>query len=381
MPDLLHQLYQGMIKMHLITWLKKKIGTREFDAYFMAMPKAEGMWCFGQGISKLGGRWTGRESREVAKQILPIAAAEDSEKVDSDLTQLTRALIEFTYHAHVSRMSNEALDQLDKVLEEFHQLKGVLISTGIYKGDSQFDLIAKLHQLSHYTGCTREMGTPDNFSTEGPEHLHIESAKVPWRASNKVRPTVQMVKFMQRYEALRIHRAYVDRFLGSIASVRERRESQVVYGEEVDGQIGGGEGLSGHAGSLGTGESVVERAEEERDHQEEVKDEAAEGEKARLAGGRRATSDVNGHMVYLNPTLLITLQPTVRVRGLDIIAKYGATGLIHVLHTYLKKHGKRPNFPTAFLPTTHHKYPVWHRLYLYHDPLPFDPEHAKRNVI
>ncbi|KAG8731844.1 hypothetical protein FRC10_001428 [Ceratobasidium sp. 414] len=355
MPDLLHQLYQGMIKTHLIAWLKKTIGKRQFDAYFMAMPKAEGMRHFGQ-------------------------AAEDSEKVDSDLTRLTRALIEFTYRAHASRMSDEALDRLDKALEEFHQLKGVLISAGIYEDDSRFDLIAKLHQLSHYTGCTREMGTPDNFSTKGPEHLHIESAKAPWRASNKVRPTVQMVKFMQRYEALRIQRAYVDRFLGSIASARERRESRVVYGEEVDVQTGGGEGPSGYAGRSGTGEKVAGRAEGEEEERE-AEAEAAEGEKVRLAGGRRATSDVNGHVVYPNPMLSIALRPTARVRGLDIITKYGATGLIHALHKYLKKHGKRPNFPTAFLPTTHHKYPVWHRLYLYHNPLPFDPEHAKRDVI
>ncbi|KAG8725993.1 hypothetical protein FRC10_007571, partial [Ceratobasidium sp. 414] len=53
MPDLLHQLYQGMIKTHLIPWLKKKIGKRQFDTYFIAMPEAEGMRHFKLGISKL----------------------------------------------------------------------------------------------------------------------------------------------------------------------------------------------------------------------------------------------------------------------------------------------------------------------------------------
>ncbi|CAE6467497.1 unnamed protein product, partial [Rhizoctonia solani] len=56
-------------------------------------------------------------------------------------------------------------------------------------------------------------GVRKRFNTEAPEHLHIEFAKVPWRASNKVKPTPQMITYTHRQEAIRIHCAYLDRYL------------------------------------------------------------------------------------------------------------------------------------------------------------------------
>ncbi|KAG9094663.1 hypothetical protein FRC06_010601, partial [Ceratobasidium sp. 370] len=275
-------------------------------------------------------------------------------------------------------MTDKDLDRLQAALDEFHQYKHVLVGeNNLYKDDSRFDLIAKLHQLHHYLGSTHEMGTPGGFSTEGPEHMHIKSAKVPWRVSNKVQPTQQMVKFVQRYKALQIHRAYVDRFPGIAGSGRGPRKSQVVYEEEVEGpapgeHVGRSAIISGKGGGEGEGEGV------EVEGRLEGEDEAAEGEKVPLEGSR---SDANEHVVYPNPTLSIALWPAVRLRGLDIIAKYGATDLIHALHMFLKNHPAQRKHPTTFLPTTHHKYKVWHRLYLHHEPLSFNPENVKRNVI
>ncbi|KAG8728335.1 hypothetical protein FRC10_005061, partial [Ceratobasidium sp. 414] len=292
MPDLLHQLHQGMIKRHVMGWLEFAMGKHELDGCFIAMPQAEGMRHFGEGISKLAGRWTGRESREVTRQLLPIVAGQPSSRVDPNLVRIIRAILEFTYRAHASRMTDKDLDRLQAALDEFHQYKRVLVGkNNLYQSDSRFDLIAKLHQLHHYPGSTREMGTPDGFSTEGPEHMHIESAKVPWRASNKVRPTQQMVKFVQRYEALRIHRAYMDRFLGVTSTGRGPRKSRVVYGEEVEGPTPKGNvgKISGEGGGEGEGEG--KDAEEDCLERE---DEVAEGEKVPLEGGR-ATLDANEH--------------------------------------------------------------------------------------
>ncbi|KAG9080472.1 hypothetical protein FRC06_006535, partial [Ceratobasidium sp. 370] len=198
MPDVLHQLHQGMVKTHLVRWIRELVGKRGMDQSFMAMPKAEGMRHFGTGISKLKGQWTGRESREVAKQLLPIVAGQWSTNLDPDLAGLARAILEFSYRAHASRMTDEDIGRLEKALEEIHHFKNVITWTGLFQDDSRFDDIPKLHMLSHYAECIREMGTPDNYGTEAPEHLHIECAKRGWRASNKVRPTPQMVKFIQR---------------------------------------------------------------------------------------------------------------------------------------------------------------------------------------
>ncbi|KAG9074491.1 hypothetical protein FS749_013948 [Ceratobasidium sp. UAMH 11750] len=384
MPDLLHQLYQGMIKTHLMSWVAFVLGKSLLDACFIAMPPAEGMRHFGGGISKLGGRWTGRESREVARQLLPIVAGQPTSLVEPNLVRVTRALLEFTYRAHASRMTEKDLERLQEALDEFHQYKHVLVGPSrVYADDSRFDLIAKLHQLFHFPECTREMGTPDGFSTEGPEHLHIGSAKEPWRASNKVQPTPQMVKFIQRHEALRIHRAYMQRFLGVNNAERRRRNGRVIYGEEVEGPRPEQEGppepvrVTSREGGGECGDGGEDTEDEEE--RLEGEDEAAEGEKASLEGGK-AVSDANEHVVYPNPTLSIALRPTAHVRGLDLIANYGTSDLIHALHTFLK-HETQGKYPTAFFPTTHHKFKVWHRLYLHHEPLPFDPENVKRDVI
>ncbi|KAG9080792.1 hypothetical protein FRC06_006159, partial [Ceratobasidium sp. 370] len=392
MPDILHQIHQGMVKTHLARWLRELVGKRRVDQCFMAMPEAEGMRHFGKGLSKLKGQWTGRESREVAKQLLPIAAGQRSRKLDPDLTGLTRAILEFSYRAQASRMTDEDVDKLEKTLEEIHHFKNVLIREKLFANDSRFDQIPKFHMISHYAESIREMGTPDNYSTEAPEYLHIVCAKQPWRASNKVRPTVQMVRFIQRYEALRIQRAYMNSWLGitevDAKAKRRARRSRIVYEEEEAIQTGAGAGISGDEAGNEAGNEVGDEAgdcdteAEERERREE-EDEEAEGPKVQLEGRRRRTgSDANKDVVYPDPALSIAVKPSGgRISGADIVDKYGATDLIRSLHVYLKRHTTRKYLPSFFLPTIRHHFLVWHRLYLHHRPLPFNPEHGQRDVI
>ncbi|KAG8738272.1 hypothetical protein FRC12_016817 [Ceratobasidium sp. 428] len=383
MPDILHQIHQGMIKSHVVRWVRKLVGKSRVDDYYRTMPAVEGMRHFGRGISRLKGQWTGRESREVAKQLLPVAASQPPVNLDPDLTGLTRAILEFSYRAHASRMTNEDIDRMDKALADFHQYKNVIIREKIFQNDSRFDRISKLHALSHWSECIREMGTPDNYSTEGPEHLHIRCAKAGWRASNKVKPTKQMVTFMQRYEALRIHRAYMNRWLGIDGRRGRRKRSQVVYGEEVEGPLPKGQSAgSADSNSTGAGEDEGEgdAEAEEREHRERA-DEEAEGPQVELQRDGEAASEVNQHVVYLEPTQSIAVKAPARVQGIIMADKYGAKDFIPALHAYLNKTKPRENIPKFFFPTAHHYFPVWHRLYLHHKPHPFDPEHSQRDVI
>ncbi|KAG8726208.1 hypothetical protein FRC10_007388, partial [Ceratobasidium sp. 414] len=366
MPDVLHQLHQGMVKMHLVQWICKLVGKHEVDHCYMAMPKAEGMRNFPKGISKLKGQWTGRESREVAKQLLlvsvgqPISFSERTptgvkitKRLDRDLAGLTRAILEFSYRSHASRMTDEDVGQLEKALEEINRFKDIIVRTGLFEDHSRFDGIPKLHMLSHYTECIRKMGTPDNYSSEAPKHLHIECAKRGWRASNK------------RYEVLRIQQAHMNAWLG-VEDTKERRKwkwkSWVVFGEEVEGLSFRDYGVQ-NADMAGV------------ENKEVVEDrEAEEREKAR--------ADADDHVVYPDPTLSIAVNPNAgRMKGLDIITKHGATDLIQALHIHPKKNTTRCSLPDFFLPTLHHHFLVWNRLYLHHRPLPFDPEHTKRDVI
>ncbi|KAG8726802.1 hypothetical protein FRC10_006760, partial [Ceratobasidium sp. 414] len=343
MPDILHTLHQGLIKRHLVKWAYKAASTTQVDLYFSLMPRAEGMRHFSQGISKLN-QWTGRESKEVEKQLLPVIASLDGRKYwDQDIVRLVWAILDFTYRAQASQMTEDDV---------------------IFKNSKRFDMIAKLHLVGHWPNDIREMGTPDGYSTESPEHLHIHSKRT-WRASNKVKPMPQMVKLLQRYEAMRIQRVRMNAYLGRVApDGAKRRWSRIIYeedeGEDVLWQASASHVVAENA--VGAGEQVGEGKGEGDSDEDEGKDEDEDKdedeEQVHFPGQMKTSADARRHMVYPNPTLSIALKLTAgQVRGLDLVTKYGTTDLIPALHCYLKRHATRQNLPPNFLPTAHHAYP------------------------
>ncbi|KAG8724137.1 hypothetical protein FRC09_000157, partial [Ceratobasidium sp. 395] len=52
-PDLLHQLHQGLFKLHVIPWVYHAMGEAPANWQFQAMSKAEGMRYFSRKISKI----------------------------------------------------------------------------------------------------------------------------------------------------------------------------------------------------------------------------------------------------------------------------------------------------------------------------------------
>ncbi|QRV92599.1 hypothetical protein RhiJN_20617 [Ceratobasidium sp. AG-Ba] len=74
-PDLLHQLYQGVFKTHLVRWIQYLVGIKKLDSRFIATTRAAGMTHFGKGISRVQ-QWTGRESKEMLKQFLPLVVGD-----------------------------------------------------------------------------------------------------------------------------------------------------------------------------------------------------------------------------------------------------------------------------------------------------------------
>jgi hypothetical protein len=347
-PDLLHQLHQGIFKTHILQWLAKIVGPKTLDERFIAMPKAEGMTHFGRGVTEISS-WTGRESKEMARQFLPLVAG----TVGAEQSQLVRAGIDFMFRAHASSMTEEDLDELEDALEAFHRLKPSILVPKVYTDPARFDGIPKLHMMGHYAHSIRELGTPDGYNSEAPEHLHIEYAKIPWRASSKVKPLPQMVKWIQRQEALRIHRVNMDDYWGT-------------------GKKGKGQGSTDERESQDEGPVVeVEGA--------KVEGAGAGNVAANAAGGETVGGGSNA--VYPNPTLKIAARPTrPRMEGTRLIAAYGATDLIPALNHCLVT---RFNVPARSVPLAlHNLFNVWHRFYLFHSPLPFSPcENPRRNVV
>jgi hypothetical protein len=376
MPDLLHQLHQGMIKTHVLTWTKKVFGAHIVDKCFRAMPGAVGLRHFTTGISKIpGSRWTGRESKEAAKQLLPVIASQPLAR--PTFVSLTRSVLEFTYRAHKSQMSDSDIQRLERSLIDFHNNKAVLLALGIYTSLDNLNRVKKLHMATHYQHAIREMGTPDGYNTESPEHLHIIYAKKGWRASSKVRHLPQMTKFIQRYEALRIQRMYIDMYYECQAHACT--ESRVVYGEDED------------AISEGVGRRLVEQDEDfDEDPIEGKQSEGADDtnnedpeDEQEYELAQIQSNDPNSMDVSLNPDWSIAVQPTAqRITCNEISQKYGAFDFVLRVNEWLHESTEAGILPPLQFVTASHAFDLWYKFYLHHRPLHFDPDLvARRDTI
>ncbi|EUC56496.1 hypothetical protein RSOL_181130 [Rhizoctonia solani AG-3 Rhs1AP] len=372
MPDLLHQLYQGMIKTHAIAWSKKVVGVSMVDKCFKGMPGMVGLRHFSKGISKVAqSQWTGRESKEMAKQLLPIVAGQQG--ANPNFVALIRSILDFTFRAHQSQMTEEDIEHLQQALNVFHTKKQVLVTVTIYKELERLNGIKKLHMLTHYSFTIREMGTPDGYNTESPEHLHIIYAKRGWRASNKVRPMEQMIRFIQRYEAIRIHRAYMDRYYGLLD--RERIDGTVVYGEDEESLLE--QGNTEH-----TGQEIDldnEQGPEPSDNGEDEASSSGDEDEDEDTNERAWEASPTGQCIDLDPDWSVAIKPTLsHVAGHCLIQSYGAVDLVSRVNDWLEETIAAGLLPPLQFVTADHTFNVWHKVYLRHQPLVFDPDQPPR---
>lgn len=194
-PDLLHQLWKGMYLVHVFQWWTKLLGLDELDERYKGLPRYPGHRYFENGISSIT-QWTGNEARATAPGFLPIVAGERTYKA----VRAARCIMDFTYRARMPQLDEDDLLELDMDLAEFHQNKDIFRVKRAHESTFGFNGISKLHILRHYTHLIREMGTPDNFSTDTPERLHIDCVKEPYELSSHVDPEPQMATCLERRE-------------------------------------------------------------------------------------------------------------------------------------------------------------------------------------
>lgn len=131
-PDILHQLYQGVIK-HLVVWLRNLMGDAELDARFKCLPPTHGVRRFTSGITTLT-QVSGTEHKEICKQLLGCLLG--SSTVPLEAVRASRALLDFLYIAQYPSHSDETLGYLQRALDEFHTHKHIFLSTGARLGES-----------------------------------------------------------------------------------------------------------------------------------------------------------------------------------------------------------------------------------------------------
>ncbi|TEB25586.1 hypothetical protein FA13DRAFT_1756538 [Coprinellus micaceus] len=68
-PDVLHQLYQGVLK-HIIAWCQSVVGDKRLDRRIQSLPQFQGLRQFKNGISALS-QISGAEHKDMAKILIP----------------------------------------------------------------------------------------------------------------------------------------------------------------------------------------------------------------------------------------------------------------------------------------------------------------------
>lgn len=205
-PDVLHQLYQGLIK-HLVGWLINVFGPLEIDARCRRLPLNHNIRAFAKGISSLN-QISGKEHDQIAQILIGlIVDLQLPNKISPlRLVRSVRALLDFLYLAQYPVHTDDTLKLLESALKRFHDNKSIFVDLGIR---TNFDL-PKLHFAAHYVSKIKLFGTTDNFNTEYTERLHIDLAKDAYRATNHKDEFLQMTIWLERWEKVQRHEQFLE---------------------------------------------------------------------------------------------------------------------------------------------------------------------------
>ncbi|TFK64692.1 hypothetical protein BDN72DRAFT_774279 [Pluteus cervinus] len=223
-PDVLHQLYQGVVK-HLVSWLRKAYGDAEIDARCRRLPPNHQLRQFLKGITNLS-RVTGKEHAQISRILLGIII--DAKPLQphttrraKDLVHAIRNFLDFLFHVQYPIHTTTTLRDLLTDLNDFHKHKEVFIQLGIRKNFN----IPKLHSLEHYFDMIQFYGTTDNYNTEYTERLHIDFAKEAFRSTNMKDEFPQMTLWLERREKTFEHEQLIHHHLARPASLSVRPPS------------------------------------------------------------------------------------------------------------------------------------------------------------
>jgi hypothetical protein len=158
------------------------------------------LWHFKKGIS-MTTQWTGNEHKNMEKVFLGMLIG----TVDDEVLKTVHAVLDFIGYAHFETHCDEFLAELDRAWVAFHEGKGIFEDLEIQK---HFN-ISKIHNIKHYVDSIRSRGTTNGFNSKASERLHIDFAKLGYRASNKKDYTAQIVRWLTHQEAVHQFTGYL----------------------------------------------------------------------------------------------------------------------------------------------------------------------------
>ena len=205
-PDILHQLYQGVIK-HLMAWLKAAVDPAEINARCRRLPPNHHIRLFMAGITSLS-RLTGQEHGDICRILLGLIVDLRLANGFSArcLVAAVRAILDCLYLAQYPLHSTATLQLLQDAIDRFEANKQIFIDLGI----CQHFNINKFHFLKrHYVSAIKLYGTTDNYNTEYTEQLHCDLAKDAYRSTNRKDEYPQMATWLIRKEKVHHHERFV----------------------------------------------------------------------------------------------------------------------------------------------------------------------------
>ena len=113
--------------------------------------------------------------------------------IDPHVILAVHSVLNFIYYVHFKTHTDKSLAQLDASWLMFHKNKYIFINLEICK---EFN-ISKLHNIKHYIDSIRSWGSADGNNTEGSECLHIDLAKMGYRAGNRKEYITQMTVWLR----------------------------------------------------------------------------------------------------------------------------------------------------------------------------------------
>ncbi|KAH8989509.1 hypothetical protein EDB86DRAFT_3245193 [Lactarius hatsudake] len=204
-PDVLHQLYQGVIK-YLKSWVIEACGPAKIDVQCRRLPPNHNVCLFMKGISSLS-RVTGHEHDQICwfflGLIIDIRLPNNLSNIR--LLQSVCTILDLLYLAQYPIHTDSTLTLLSDSLGQFHTNKEIFVTLSIH---ADFN-IPKFHFLSHYVESIKYLGTTDNFNTKYTERLHIDLAKDAYAATNCKDEYEQMMLWLDHKERIHCHEQYI----------------------------------------------------------------------------------------------------------------------------------------------------------------------------
>ncbi|KAG8721527.1 hypothetical protein FRC09_007766 [Ceratobasidium sp. 395] len=200
--DLLHGFHKFFFD-HPFQWNKNSLTDEKMDARIKAQVPYLGSRMFPRGVTHIS-QMSGKEHRAIQETHLSVVA-NSGKKYALELTNVTRALLDFLYYAQLPGHTEDTIKAFEAAYDEFHKQKDIWIKNGSRRGKTEviphFN-IPKLHHAGHLGDHICAKGSANNFTTETIEHLHMDTIKEAYLATNKKDWEKQTLRWMTRREKL-----------------------------------------------------------------------------------------------------------------------------------------------------------------------------------